>query len=83
MTENKSLADQAVEALAMVKAMDEGKMTLDNPERHTVRNLKRSAEALLAEAFRQAQTLAYIAGDISGLVAEVKLEEAKRALENL
>ena len=40
MTENFSLAEQAVQALELVRNMDSG-MALMNPERHSVRELKR------------------------------------------
>lgn len=80
MAENKGLADEAVAALAAVRAMDEG-MGLNHPERHTVRNLKRVAEEVLACAFRQAQTLAFMASDTTSLVDNVRLEEAKKAAE--
>lgn len=80
MAESKSLADEAVAALAAVRAMDEG-MDLNHPERHTVRNLKRAAEEVLGNAFRTAQTLAYMASDVTSLVDNVRLEEAKKAAE--
>lgn len=82
MADSKSLADEAVAALAAVRAMDEG-MDLNHPERHTVRNLKRAAEEVLANAFRTAQTLAYMGSDVTSLVDNVRLSEAKRALEDL
>ena len=81
MAENMSLADQAVAALAAVRAMDEG-MDLNHPERHTVRNLKRAAEEVLGNAFRTAQTLAYMGSDVTSLVDNVRLDEAKKALES-
>jgi hypothetical protein len=58
-----SLADQAIAALASVRAMDDG---IDNtlPERHIVRSLKRNAEQILADAFRQVSNLAYLAADV-------------------
>ena len=40
MAENMSLADQAVQALAMVKAMDEN-LNMEHPERHAIRNMQR------------------------------------------
>ena len=71
MAENMSLADQAVQALAMVKAIDE---TVDNahPERHVVRSMKRVAEQALAAAFRNAIDMAWQAKD---------LQETARKLE--
>jgi hypothetical protein len=65
-----SLADTAVEVLAMVKAMD-AYMTIDRPERHHVRSLKRLAEAAIDEGLRRAAELARLAKDLQTLVAEV------------
>lgn len=48
-----SLADLAVETLAAVATIDEG-VTIDHPERHVVRDLKREAEALISNAMRSA-----------------------------
>jgi hypothetical protein len=80
MAESKSLADEAVAALAAVRAMDEG-MDMTHPERHSVRSLKQTAQDVLLSAFRQAQTLAYLATDLTALVDNVKADEAKRALD--
>lgn len=77
MAENRSLADEAVEAIAAVRAMSEG-MDLNHPERHSVRNLKQAAEEVLRNAFRTAQTLAYMGSDLTSLVDNVRTEEAKR-----
>jgi hypothetical protein len=73
-----SLADDAVSVLAAVRAMDE-KMDLDHPERHSVRTLKRMAEQVLADAFRQAQGLAYLATDLTSIVDVIRDEEAEKA----
>lgn len=70
MVETMSLADKAVEVLAMVKAMD-ADMTNDRPERHQVRNLKRMAEAAIDEGLRRAAEFAWMAKDLPSLVAEV------------
>lgn len=78
MTENMSLADQAVAALAAVTAMDAG-MDMNHPERHSIRTLKRLAEARLAQAFREAQEFAFMATDLTSLVNVVRKEEADRA----
>ena len=63
MAENMSLADQAVQALAMVKAIDEG-VDNDHPERHVVRSMKRVAEQALSAAFRNAIDVAWMAKDL-------------------
>ncbi|CAN7406169.1 hypothetical protein LJR074_002565 [Acidovorax sp. LjRoot74] len=66
MSNQQSLADAAVETLAAVRAMDNG-IGLDNPERHVIRDLKRNAEALIADALRRARELAYAADAIREL----------------
>ena len=71
MAENMSLADQAVQALAMVKAMDEG-VDNEHPERHVVRSMKRVAQQSLEAAFRNAIDVAWMAKD---------LQETERKLE--
>ena len=76
MVENMSLADKAVEVLAIVKAMD-ADMTNDRPERHQVRNLKRLAEAAIDEGLRRAAEFAWMAKDLPSLVAEVDKQARK------
>ena len=49
-----SLAEMAVETLAAVAAINEG-VTIDHPERHIVRDIKREAEALISNALRSAR----------------------------
>ena len=70
MAVNMSLADQAVQALAMVKAMDEG-LDIENPARHAVRNLQRLAEQEMAAGFRIAIDLAWQAKDLRKLALEI------------
>ena len=74
MAENMSLADQAVQALAMVHAMDEG---VDNkhPERHVVRSMKRVAQQSLEAAFRNAIDLAWQAKDLRKLAREIEASD--------
>ncbi len=57
---SESIADRAVVAMADVKAMG---ATLDNnhPMRHSVRELKQVAEAILSDAICQAQRLTFAA----------------------
>lgn len=76
MAENPSLADQAVQALAMVRAMD---ASIENTDahRHIVRSLKRMAEACLSQAFREAQEMAYMAQELPALVDGVRLRTMK------
>lgn len=71
MSENMSLADQAVQALAMVKAMDEG-LDMEHPERHAVRSMQRVAEQQIAAAFRVAIDLAWQAKDLRKLAREIE-----------
>ena len=75
MAESMSLADQAVQALAMVKAMDEG-IELKHPERHAVRNLKRIAEQSIGDGLRRAIDLAWQAKDLRDLTAAIARSEA-------
>lgn len=74
MAENMSLADQAVQALAMVKAMDEG-LDMEHPERHAVRNLQRLAEQEMAAGFRMAIDLAWQAKDLRKLAREIEADD--------
>jgi hypothetical protein len=80
MAENMSLADQAVAALAAVVAMDAG-MDMSHPERHSIRTLKRLAEARMSQAFREAQELAYMATDLTSLVDNVRKEYGESLLQ--
>lgn len=79
MAENMSLAEQFVDVLAMVRAMD-ADMTNDRPERHQVRALKRVAEAAIAEGLRRAAEAAWMAKDLPSLVAEVRKQAQKDAI---
>lgn len=63
MSAQPSLADMAVQTLAAVASMD-AEVTNEHPYRHQVRTLKRVAEALIGNALRSANELAYIAKDI-------------------
>lgn len=76
MAENMSLADQAVQALAAVKAIG-AELTNDDPERHQVRLLQRLAEAQIAAGLRQAIDLAYMAKDLRALVKELEGDEPR------
>lgn len=71
MAENMSLADQAVQALAMVKAMDDD-LDMEHLERHAVRNMQRVAEQTMAAAFRTAIDLAWQAKDLRKLAREIE-----------
>jgi hypothetical protein len=70
---SESLADKAVQALALLQAMD-ADITLKHPERHAVRSLKRIAAQALDAALRQVVDLAYQAKDLSTLVREIEAE---------
>jgi hypothetical protein len=71
MSHSESLADQAVTTLAAVAAMD-NKVTNDHPERHAIRNLKRTAQDILSSALRQARDLAYQAEQLHEDMARVR-----------
>jgi len=71
MSENTSLADQAVQALAIVRAMDEG-MDMEHPERHAVRSMQRVAEQAMAAGFLTAMDLAWQAKDLRKLAREIE-----------
>lgn len=58
MSEFKTLADQAVETLAAIRAMDEG-LTLEHPERHVIRGMKRSVEQMVSSALTAALELTW------------------------
>jgi hypothetical protein len=59
-----SLSDDAISALSEVKQIGE-KLDDDHPMRHAARSMKRQAENILSNAFRQATELAYLAGQVT------------------
>lgn len=71
MSDHKSLADAAVDALAAVSRMD-ADVTNEDEARHQVRTLKRLAEQALTEAFRHARELAWLAEDVRKTAREAK-----------
>ena len=66
MVDQPSLADAFVETLAAVRAMDNG-IDLTHRERHVIRDLKRNAETLIADALRRARDMADVADSIREL----------------
>lgn len=80
MAENMSLADQAVQAISMVKAMD-ANIDNDAPHRHIVRGMKRVAEQKIAAALREAIDLAWMAQELPTLVDGVRLRTMKELAE--
>lgn len=74
MAQNMSLADQAVQALAMVQAMDDG-MDIENPERHAVYSMRRIAEQAISAGFRTAIDLAWEAKDLRKLAREIEASD--------
>ena len=66
-----SLADRAVHALALVAAMGEN-LSLEDPERHIVRNMKRTAEQAMSNAFQLACDLAYQAKNVTDTFSKQK-----------
>jgi hypothetical protein len=77
MSEPRSLADSAVAALAAVHAMDQ-EVTNEHDERHQIRTLKRLAEQTLADAFRRASELAYLAEDVRKTNQQRRVQKASR-----
>lgn len=77
MNSQMSLADQAIEALSMVKSMGED-IGNDDPERHIVRNLKRLAEQNLEASFRLAIDLAQQAKQVSKDFAQALMDQAAK-----
>lgn len=71
-----SLADLAVETLAAVAAIGEG-VTINHPERHIVRDLKREAEALISNALRSARALTYAAEGLRELHRKQEAEKGQ------
>lgn len=63
MADHPSLADRAVHVLAEVAAMDRG-VTVDDPERHIVWDLKNEAQQILSEAFLRAQRFVHMADTV-------------------
>ena len=66
MGESQSLADTLVETLTAMRAMNNG-IGLEHPERYVIRDLKRNAEALIADAPSRARELAHTAKSIREL----------------
>jgi hypothetical protein len=71
MSQQPSLADQAVYTLALVARIGED-LTSDAPERHVVRNIKRCAEKAIEAGLQIAGDLAYQAEQISKEFGEEK-----------
>lgn len=71
MAENMSLADQAVQALAMVKAMDEN-LDMEHPERHVIRGMQYVAQQVIAAGLRSAIDLALQANDLRRLARDIE-----------
>jgi len=71
MAENMSLADQAVQALAMVKAMDEN-LNMEHPERHAIRNMQRIAKQVIEAGLRSATDLAWQAQYLREMARQIE-----------
>jgi poly-gamma-glutamate capsule biosynthesis protein CapA/YwtB (metallophosphatase superfamily) len=61
-----SLADDTIAALQAIKAIGENLDSLndEHPMRHAVRGMKRTAEAILTDAIKQATDIAYQANQL-------------------
>lgn len=66
MSQQESLADQAVRVLAKLKTMNED-VTNDDADRHVLREIKRIAEERLASALRETERLVYVADNVREL----------------
>ena len=76
MSQNQSLADQAVDTIAAIRNLDTG-TNMDHPERHAVREMKRVASEIVTNALRQAQALVHSAQSLQQDMR--KHEAAQRA----
>lgn len=76
MSQNQSLADQAVDTIAAIRNLDTW-TNMDHPERHAVREMKRVASEIVTNALRQAQALVYSAESLQQDMR--KHEAAQRA----
>ena len=70
-TDKPSLADLAVQTLAMVAEMDAG-LDMEHPERHVIRNLKLVAQSSIEDAFRSATRMALLAKDMRAATREAE-----------
>ncbi|GEM_PF-791076 len=70
MSNQLSLADKAVKALAATEAID-ADVDVETPERHIIWALKRQAQGQLADAFDRASMLALLAQDVRDKFKEV------------
>ena len=64
-----SINDRAIEAMAAVSQIGNG-LTNESPERHIIRNLKRTAEQILSDAFIRATDLSFQAVNVSNTFRE-------------
>ena len=78
MAENMSLADQAVQALAMVKAMTDN-LNMEHPERHVIRSMQRVATQVIEAGLRSAIDLAWQADDLRKLAREIEATKTQNA----
>ena len=76
MSQNQSLADQAVDTIASIRNLDTS-TNMGHPERHTVREMKRVASEIVTNALRQAQALVHSAESLQQDMR--KHETAQRA----
>jgi hypothetical protein len=81
MAENMSLADRAVQALAMVKAMGEN-LDMEHPERHAIRRLQRVAQQVLEAGLNSAIELALQAEDLRTLAREIEATKTPNVRRN-
>jgi len=73
---SQSIADQFIEVMAAVRAID---IASDDPMRHVMRSLKQEAEQIISEALRRAGLLAYHARTVQHDAAEAVKEAVEAA----
>jgi hypothetical protein len=73
---HESTADRFIAVMAKIKAIDP---SLDEPMRHQMRALKETAIRLIDNAIREAEQLAWLAGDMSETCGKAIDEELKNA----
>ncbi|MFK4705695.1 methyl-accepting chemotaxis protein [Roseateles asaccharophilus] len=68
--ELQGLAKQAAEVMTAVREITEGGLGLNRPERHALRELRQTAEAIISSALDQAQRLVETADEVKKLARQ-------------
>lgn len=72
-----SINDRAIEAMTAVSQIGRD-LTNDSPERHIVRNLKRTAEQILSDAFCRVTDLHFQAMAVSDTFRDQEAQDPKQ-----